>query len=76
MAGAWSRTASGTARQRWTDSIMITTRDKVGAFVLITLFFMLGATLVFVTPKHEGRTFDPGDSPIVHQRIMHLQKSN
>lgn len=52
----------------------MSTRDKIGVVILITLFVILGVVLVWVTPQPQGAGHDPGDSPIIQQRIIHLER--
>ncbi|MBI5092172.1 MAG: hypothetical protein HZB26_06955 [Candidatus Hydrogenedentes bacterium] len=51
----------------------MTTRDTVGAAILVCLFAILIAVLAYTTRRPPGESIDPKDSPIVQQRIRNLQ---
>ncbi len=52
----------------------MSTRNKIGAVILVVLFVLLGVVLLWVTPRSDGPGHDPGDSPIIQQRIHHLEQ--
>lgn len=52
----------------------MSSRDKLGAAILILLFIVLGVLLAIFT-KRADNVYSPGDSPIVQQRIKNLEKS-
>jgi len=53
----------------------MTTRDKIGAVILVLLFVFLAGAIVLFSPPRPDKTFSPEDSPIVQQRIKNLEKS-
>jgi len=50
-------------------------RDKMGAWLLVGLFVLLGVALYISLPKHEGEARSPEDSVVVQQRMKNLEKS-
>ena len=54
--------------------LLMTQHDKIGVAVLIALFVALIAALVWAFKGGAARSHAPGDSPIIRQRIINLQK--
>ena len=53
----------------------MTSRDKVGAFVLVALFVVLCLLLMFVYRRPFGSVRSPSESIFVKQRITNIEKS-
>jgi hypothetical protein len=53
----------------------MTARDKWGVAILISLFALLILVLVWTVKPTGPSSHSPGESPIVKQRIINLQKS-
>jgi hypothetical protein len=52
----------------------MSSKDKTGAIILVVLFIILGVMLAVFTPRPDS-AHDPSESPIIQQRIQHLERS-
>jgi len=52
----------------------MTQRDKIGLGVLVVLFVLFAASLVWVLRATRGPAHDPSESVFVKQRVINLNK--